>query len=151
MLKFLFSCLKLLKLLSYCQGCMTGWLSSNSIYDQQIRPCLPFWWQTHSLPSGHNSSSSTKHAVFKHGVLMQELRWAMSLCVYVMVKSALAKNGDAAPFGRVPKLLDDIDYTLHFTGIFFISRPHWAVVLVAEKPKTRDWRSCVRRWHSPVF
>jgi len=53
----------------------------------------------------------------------------MSHSVYVvMMKRALVGNGDAAPFDRVPKLLDDTDYTdytQYFTTVFFVvSRPH---------------------------
>lgn len=55
-----------------------------------------------------------------------------------MVKRPLVENVDAAPFGGVPKLLDDTDYTQYFTWLVFTgSRPHCPVVLV-EKLKTWD-------------
>lgn len=44
----------------------------------------------------------------------------MSLCAYVMVKRAVVENGDAAAFGRTSKLLDDTDYTLYCTRVFFL-------------------------------
>lgn len=41
-----------------------------------------------------------------------------------MVKRPLVENVDAAPFGGVPKLLDDTDYTQYFTWLVFTgSRP----------------------------
>lgn len=48
----------------------------------------------------------------------------MSLCTYGITKRTLVENGDAAPFGKVPKLLDGTDYTLYCTRVFFISRQH---------------------------
>lgn len=70
-----------------------------------------------------------------------------------MVKRVLVKNGDAAPFGRMPRLVDDTGYTLYYTRAFFIIvMPHSAVMMVGEK-NAKDMRleSYVKRWHAPEF
>lgn len=87
-----------------------------------------------AIPARHDQSSSTKQSAFIH-----EVRWAASLCAYAMMKRPLIWNVDAAPFGRVPKVFGDTDYTQYCTGLVFIgSRPHWPVVLVKKMLNTWD-------------
>lgn len=90
-----------------------------------------------SIPARHDLSSSTKHSVFKQPAFIQKVRWATSLCAYATVKRPLVENVDAASFARVPKLLDDTDYTQYCTRVVFVgSKPHWPVVLVEKMLKT---------------
>lgn len=145
-LKFLFSCLRscyfaCLTLLWCCRGIWLGACqSSDSIYDQQIRLCLLLWHNNNIHPcQAWSEFKYQPYCFFKHAVFIQKVRWAMSLCAYVMMKRALVEDVDAAPFGWVPKLLDDTDYSLYCVRLFcIVSRPHWAVVLVEKMLKTWD-------------
>lgn len=104
-----------------------------------------------SIPARHDLSSSTKHSVFKQPAFIQKVRWATSLCAYATVKRPLVENVDAASFARVPKLLDDTDYTQYCTRVVFVgSRPHWPVVLVEKNAEDMESESHVR-CRSPEF
>lgn len=158
-LKFSFSCLRScyfarLTLLWCRRGIWLGTCqSSDSIYDQQIRLCLLVWHNNNIHPcQAWSEFKYQTYCFFKHAVFIQKVRWAMSLCAYVMMKRALVEDVDAAPLGWVPKLLDDTDYSLYCIRLFFIvSRPHWAVVLVGKNAEDMRLESHLRRWHSSEF
>lgn len=156
MLKLLFSCLTSyyfarLKPLSYWQGRMAVCLSVFYFIPNHISLVSLSYQQCPSLPGMIWVQVLSKHSVFKQPAFIQKVRWATSLCAYATVKRPLVENVDAASFARVPKLLDDTDYTQYCTRVVFVgSRPHWPVVLVEKNAEDMESESHVR-CRSPEF